>query len=463
MGSQQAKPIIGLLPYQNAWVNDASRFKAGMMSRQSGKTFSATLEIVNRVITAASNGIIEHWVILSRGERQAQEALNEGVKKHLATFNCIAKSSSYNWKGADASYKALEVELPNGSKITALPANPDTARGFSRNVLLDEFAFHHDSAKIWAAVFPVVTRGGKLLRVISTPNGQGNQFHSIMTNNNDMWSRHSVDIYQAVEQGLDVNIDELREALNDSEAWSREYELSWISLAASWLSTDIVNLAKDKGAGNPLRYTGGPVFIGNDIGRYHDLWAAVVLEYIDNVYWLRELSTLKDKSFADHDEEMNRLFMQYRPQRIAMDSTGLGMKPVEDAQARYGESIVKPVTFTGPNKLAMAAIAKAIFESNRIRIPDDDFSLIGDLLKIKKTVTAIGAPRFDSVADTDGHADRAWAIFLALFAGENGIIPIDFHSAGDRMASPQAFGETVGIEERTGFGSVPSGYDLGGF
>ena len=32
-------------------------------------------------------------------------------------------------------------------------ANPDTARGFSANVFLDEFAFHKDSREIWKALF----------------------------------------------------------------------------------------------------------------------------------------------------------------------------------------------------------------------------------------------------------------------------------------------------------------------
>ncbi|MDH4182880.1 MAG: terminase family protein [Nitrospinota bacterium] len=146
-----SSPVVGaLLPYQKRWVEDAARFKAGMMSRQSGKTFSATLEIVNRVVEKIANGGREDWMILSRGERQAQEALNEGVKRHCRAFGMAFKSMECDWALGSATYRAHEVELVGGSKITALPANPDTARGFSRNVLLDEFAFHQDSRRIWA-------------------------------------------------------------------------------------------------------------------------------------------------------------------------------------------------------------------------------------------------------------------------------------------------------------------------
>ena len=77
-------------------------------------------------------------------------------------------------------------------------------------MLLDEFAFHADSRKIWAALFPVISAGRKL-RVVSTPNGKANKFHELMTaaeqlpeggaEGKNPWSRHAVDIHQAVAEG----------------------------------------------------------------------------------------------------------------------------------------------------------------------------------------------------------------------------------------------------------------------
>ena len=165
--------------YQKRWFEDKSRFKAGMFARQTGKTFTTTLEVVDDCFEAEAKGKKARWVILSRGERQAKEAMEEGVKRHCQAYNIAIKSIETEWKG-EASYKALEVVFPNGSRITALPANPDTARGFSANVFLDEFAFHADSRKIWAALFPVISAGHKL-RVVSTPNGKGNKFYDLMT------------------------------------------------------------------------------------------------------------------------------------------------------------------------------------------------------------------------------------------------------------------------------------------
>lgn len=182
-----ASPALQLYDYQRRWVQDESRFKIAMFARQCGKTFTSTLEIVLDCLRAESQGQRRRWVILSRGERQAREAMNEGVKLHLRAMQAGFKEYETPF---DASMRSLEVELPGGSKITALPANPDTARGFSANVLLDEFAFHQDSRAIWRALFPVISKPGLKLRVISTPNGKGNKFFELMTGHDDGWSRH---------------------------------------------------------------------------------------------------------------------------------------------------------------------------------------------------------------------------------------------------------------------------------
>src|SRR5690606_39045036 len=98
---------------------------------------------------AVASGGRTRWVILSRGERQAKEAMEEGVKRHCSAYQLGIKSFEGEFRGDAGTYRMLEVELPNGTRITSLPANPDTARGFSANVYLDEFAFHQDSKKIW--------------------------------------------------------------------------------------------------------------------------------------------------------------------------------------------------------------------------------------------------------------------------------------------------------------------------
>jgi phage FluMu gp28-like protein len=151
-------PAVPLYPYQQRWLADTARFKIGMFARQTGKSFTTTLEIVLDCLHAEAAGRRAKWIILSRGERQAREAMNEGVKKHLEAFKIASQSNEFAFS---PDVRALDVTLPGGSEIIALPANPDTARGFSANVFLDEFAIHKDSRAIWARSsrsFPPATR-----------------------------------------------------------------------------------------------------------------------------------------------------------------------------------------------------------------------------------------------------------------------------------------------------------------
>lgn len=419
-----------LYPYQTRWFEDDSRFKIGMFARQTGKTFTTTLEIATDMVEAELTGRRTRWVILSRGERQAREAIDEGVKMHLRAMNAAFEALDVDVRLEDrTTVRALEVVMRGGSRVTALPANPDTARGFSANVFLDEFAFHADSHAIWKALFPVVSRNGLKLRITSTPNGKSNKFYELMTSSVDGWSRHVVDIHQAVAEGLPRDIDTLRIALGDEDAWAQEFELQWLDEASAWLTHDLVNAVEHPMAGIPENYTGGPCFAGVDIGRRRDLFVISVLESVGDVLWLRELVELRGATFAEQDAALDHVFDCYRVARCCMDQTGMGEKPVEDAQRRHGSSRVEGVLFTGPNKLALATVGKQAFEDRRVRIPMNHRALRTDLHKLKKVAGPTGAPRFVAESDANGHADRTWALFLALSAAESpgyayGYVPV---------------------------------------
>lgn len=407
-----AAPILH--PYQRAWFDDRSRFKLGKFARQTGKTFTTTLECVDDGFEHVLKQARTRWVILSRGERQAKEAMEEGVKLHAKAYGLPFTEFETDHQIGAVTYRSMDIEFPHGSRIVALPANPDTARGFSANVFLDEFAFHKDSGAIWKALFPVISAGWKL-RVTSTPNGKSGKFYELDTGKDAIWSRHSVDIYQAVADGLPRDIEELRAGLADEDAWAQEYELKYLDEASAWLSYELITSCEDPRAGDPDGYQGGVCFVGVDIGRRNDLYVIDVEEQVGDVLWERERIELKRASFATQDAALDDVMMRYRVGRVCMDQTGMGEKPVEDAKRRYGESRVEGVLFTGPNKLVMATAGKQRFEDRTIRIPEGDPPLRSDLHKLRKVASATGAPRFVAERDDD-HADRTWAKFLAINA-----------------------------------------------
>ncbi len=440
-------PIIKFLPYQKAWIADQSRFKIGMFTRRGGKTFGANGEIVADCTQAEIDKRKVRWTILSRSEATAKEAMEDALKPMTRAYYAVLKGLSNRPKPIfvedefhvpahvkevrqgdrtfmievpDARYKTQEVHFPGGSRVVALSASPDSARGFGGNLLLDEFAFHADSRRIWGSAFPVAARGGHKIRVISTPNGKGNKFYELMTTADNGWSKHHVDIYEAVRQGLEVNIDELRTGMADQDAWAQEFELAWLDEASAWLDYDLISACEHADAGNPAGYKGGMCFVGVDIAARNDLFVIVVTELVGEVLIVREIIARKRISFAEQDRLLDDVMRRYRVVRVRMDQTGMGEKPVEDAKTRHGSERVEGVLFTSPARLDMATTLKESMQDRKARIPAGDPVLRADLHSIKSQVGITGTRRLVADGDSDGHADRFWALALAVSAADLG-------------------------------------------
>lgn len=414
---QKAIDQIPFYEYQRTYLADHSRFKAACITRQGGKTMMSTAETVFDSALKDLSKKKTKWVILSRGERQARMALEDGIKLHIEAIKAKFRQFDAEYVTYD---NASEVRFENGSKIIALPANPDTARGYSANVLLDEFALHKDSRKIWQAIFPVISRGNYKMRVISTPRGKGNKFYDIMTARelDGVWSRHWVNIYDAVKGGLTHNIEELKAGLSDPDAFAVEYELQWLDEAENWLSYDLINSVEHEDAGTHEGYAGGHCYLGVDIGRKNDLFVIVVLERVGDVLWTRDIIAKQRISFAEQDALLAYVFSKYNVVHCCMDETGMGAKPVEDAQRVHGAYRVEGVMFTLDSKQDMVVRAKQTFQDRGIRIPMGDVNLRNDLHSIKQEVTTHGNVRFVADRNLNGHADRAWAYFLAIRAAK---------------------------------------------
>jgi phage FluMu gp28-like protein len=404
---------LKLYGYQQRWVTDDSRFKIGLWSRQSGKSFAIALEAVLDAVKTGAN-----WVILSAGERQSKE-LMEKAKMHTEAMSLAASNLEVDFF-ADAQTKQLSIVLPNRARIIGLPANPDTARGFSANVALDEFAFHKDSFKIWTALYPTITRGFKL-RVASTPQGKSNQMYKLWSADNG-YAKHFTDIYTAVKDGLSVDVEELRKGLDDEEAWAQEYECKFLDEATAFLTYDLIAACESEQATTVMPEAAKGVFYaGIDIGRKRDLTVIWLVEQLGDVFVTRAVIELEKTPFPEQRDFMTRLFSQVRPSRVCVDYTGMGGPITEDLQKAFGSAAVEAVQFTLQVKSDLAMRTRKLFEDHRVRIPVDN-KIRNDLHSVKKTVTSAGNIRFDAERTKDGHADRFWALSLALMATDTGVV-----------------------------------------
>jgi phage FluMu gp28-like protein len=164
-----------------------------------------------------------------------------------------------------------------------------------------------------------------------------------------------------------------------------------------------------------------------DIGRKKDLTVLWVVEQLGDVLYTRKVIPMERMRKSAQEAILYPWFEIC--DRICIDSTGLGIGWTDDAQDKFGEYRVEGVNFTNQVKEALAYPLKGAMEDRTVRIPDDKF-IRADLRKVQKVTTAAGNIRFLAESTPDGHADRFWALALAIHAASTPTAPIEFMSVG---------------------------------
>lgn len=111
-----------------------------------------------------------------------QEASNEFLLKARAWARALDQP---------AEESVTTLRFSNGSRLLALPATPDTTRGYSAAsmLILDEGAFIQDA--VYSAVVPTLAADGRLL-ALSTPAGPLGWFWRSWQDETGTWERHRV-------------------------------------------------------------------------------------------------------------------------------------------------------------------------------------------------------------------------------------------------------------------------------
>lgn len=437
--------------YQWKWLADPSPFKIGLWARQTGKDFICAAEAVYDSTARPNN----HWLIVACGERQARESLEQAKSFALRNAEEIASISD------------TEIRFTNGSRITALPAKPETIRGYSANLILTEFSFHDHPDEVWRAVFPILTNplkaGAKKLRIISTPNGHSNRFHELWHADDKTFFKQKVTIHDAVEAGLPINIPLLRSGLGDAEAWAQEYQCEFIDQSSVLLPYDLIATCESAEATETstpqiLSSYSGEMFLGIDFARKHDLTVAWMVEKIPAeqagsgglglgegnldpnrnlnpnlasssfhsaqwIYVTREVLILEKASTPDQLEQL--IPRIHRARRVCLDCTGPGIGLGDLLVRQFGEykanathGRIELCAFTQGLKQELFSHLRSAFERRILGIPISS-GIREDLHSIQRIVSANGQLSFRAAHTADGHSDRCTALALALRAAES--------------------------------------------
>jgi phage FluMu gp28-like protein len=399
-----------------------------MWGRQTGKSFLVALFAVMRAIQKTNHLV----AVISPTERQSKEFM-EKVKKHVEFLKVVGAHFGEEFF-KETNINILEVRFPNGSRIVGLPANPDGVRGLTGDVILEEAAFFKDGYKVYQAIFPSITRSKDYkLIAISTPRAKNDVFAHIwqMSENNRLWFRQKLTIYDAVAQGLEIDIDGIKKAIPSEDIWRQEYLCEFMDENYVLLPYEVIHACQLEGVEiKDLREIQGDIYLGVDIARRSNLTVIAVIEKSNEVFYLRKLEILKNMPFREQFQTIDHYTAFAR--RVAIDETGLGMQIAEELQRKWGEIKVQRVYFTSKVKEELASRMQAVLQDRRIFIPLDR-DLVEDLHSVEKTITPAGNIRIEGSVE-ESHADRFWAIALALSISDTKISYLaPFTFSGARM------------------------------
>ncbi len=423
-----------LFPYQRKWVEDESRFMAGIWSRQTGKSFATACIVAESMVRQDNTA----WMIAAPSERQSLEALAK-VKDWIRALGVVFAEQLEQLQGVQE--KAAAVTLPNGSRCVAVPGRPDTVRGMSCNVWLDEFAFFERPDETWKAILPSISNplkgGEKRCIITSTPNGksgQGARFFNICTKpdvgGNVKWSIHRVPLRSAIADGLPMQYETMAAAIGDPLAVRQELDAEFVDTAGQLLPTALILRAESEEATMhcPLSlYAPGAhgaasrdLRIGIDIGRMSDPTVLWTVERLGGILVTREILVLANVSHAD---QLTMIAARARgASRVCLDYTGLGIGIGDMLVRDFGEykpeahkfGKIERCTFSPKLKQEIFPRLREEMEAVRLRIPRDE-ALRSDLSAMSQVVTA-GGYSYEAPRTREGHSDRCTAAALAVRA-----------------------------------------------
>ncbi len=319
-------------------------------------------------------------------------------------------------KWAKCRVKGAHIIFEDGGEIIIRPASSG-GRGFSGNVFLDEFAYVEKPKELWDSAMAVALHGSSKVRVSSTPNGVGNNFHKLWDDpkENEGWAKHKVDISTARADGLKLADDICwRMAKGDSRIYGQIFNCSFLDSSEQYIPTKMVMDAVLEDTSVII----GESYAGYDVGDRKDLSVLLRLTQVpDNSVWVQSIWTGKRTEWQKEKENIFETFYMYNVRKMCMDQTGAGSGLVKEMQQRIGHKI-EGIIFSLKSKEEMVTDVYQAFATGMIKIPNDP-ELIKDILSIRRIITTAGNVTYDAPSTVDGHADRFWALALAVHACAN--------------------------------------------
>ena len=256
-------PVRGLVPFklypfQEKIVSELenNRFNILRKFRQAGCTTIASAYALWLAVFQRHQSI----VILSKGDTEATEVLDRIKIMYEELPGFLQPGITEDNKHT--------LKLKNRSVIKSRPSGKQSGRSLAGSFLIiDEAAFVESIDTIWAAVYPIISTGGRAF-VLSTVNGLGNWFYETYAravekansfNAIDIrWREHPEyfrcsgfeELYEAMEKRVPpVNVDDWEKVTKSNmprKQWLQEYECEFLGTGDTFLDGSLLSTLSEE-------------------------------------------------------------------------------------------------------------------------------------------------------------------------------------------------------------------------
>jgi len=369
-------------------------------------------------------------LIISFRESQAKMILK--IIKNMIQGNEILQQ--FVPENREASWRATELELVNGSIFYCKPYNDSVRMWHPDDVLCDEIGEYEDKSIYWTAVLGTVQLKRGRVVAIGTKKSESDLLSELQENDEYFSKEYPVEIngqaiwpqkYTMLNYDTDTqkSIPKIKRELGELP-YMQEYMLIPISSANSLFPMEILkpNLA-DKEGFLPYGRKDERYYIGYDVARTPKGDYVVMVVLGVNADRKRLVKGIRFRgTFDEQIEKLKQLYTDFKPIKCIIDSTGLGDKQARDIQGIFPGVEMLKVTYD--SKINMYTDLRREFENFNLILPNkkddlayaftqqlvkelNEIALKMDLRPGQTTRPKFHSGKYDDCADALAFANRA--------------------------------------------------------